>query len=530
MIRQRKHTKTDTTTQPNNNKPTTTTNNNIKTKHARSSIVHAGCLLFQLFVVVVVIVVSVCMTVCLYFMYNQLSNGSDQPWASIPHHYKPSNNNKLNITILQWGSMGDIKPLVVWGRELVKRGHSVVFVGRSRHQFLVNNTTMDWIVVEDNYIDQLAATLAIREADPDVVLNAFRSQIEETMDNMLDQYVDAVIQSNANVLVGNFVPMGYLSHDLVAQITGLPIVFVTHDPPAFPTAQRSQDITATVDGSWVDRGFFKNMFVAQALMFACSLSASSSINSARERHNLPYVLPFRHAPLSHIRSTPVLGSFSTVVWPDLPTDYSKHWISTGSWSEPASDDADPELKEFLMKSKQNNRKVLYFGLGSNKGHDETETANALIGALDILQWNAVVPRSTIDMRTDLPPNVFVVDYAPHSYVFPRVDVIVHHGGAGTAMQAAYAGKPTICTPVMLFQEYWGLQMNSLGIGVVLQRTNLTAESLAATIKQLDTPTYKEKAQEIGKQLQRENGVETASIQLEQWIAQLDERIQQSTQT
>ena len=49
-------------------------------------------------------------------------------------------------------------------------------------------------------------------------------------------------------------------------------------------------------------------------------------------------------------------------------------------------------------------------------------------------------------RTDLPPNVFVADYAPGSALMARADVCVNHGGNGTIYQALGAGVPVVGVP------------------------------------------------------------------------------------
>ena len=46
-----------------------------------------------------------------------------------------------------------------------------------------------------------------------------------------------------------------------------------------------------------------------------------------------------------------------------------------------------------------------------------------------------------------PPGVHFIAGAPHDWLFPRVDAIIHHGGAGTTGAALRAGKPSGRVPV-----------------------------------------------------------------------------------
>jgi UDP:flavonoid glycosyltransferase YjiC (YdhE family) len=44
--------------------------------------------------------------------------------------------------------------------------------------------------------------------------------------------------------------------------------------------------------------------------------------------------------------------------------------------------------------------------------------------------------------------IFTCAYTPHSLIFPRAGLIVHHGGIGTTGQALRVGKPQLVVPHM----------------------------------------------------------------------------------
>jgi UDP:flavonoid glycosyltransferase YjiC (YdhE family) len=47
---------------------------------------------------------------------------------------------------------------------------------------------------------------------------------------------------------------------------------------------------------------------------------------------------------------------------------------------------------------------------------------------------------------DIPDSVCMLDYTPHDWLFPRVDAVIHHGGAGTTAIELKCGKSTIIVP------------------------------------------------------------------------------------
>ena len=77
----------------------------------------------------------------------------------------------------------------------------------------------------------------------------------------------------------------------------------------------------------------------------------------------------------------------------------------------------------------------------------------------------------------LPPNVHVLDEAPHDWLFPRVAVAVHHGGAGTTAAAARAGIPSVVTPFLMDQFFWAKRLEALGLAPgAIRHRKLTAEN------------------------------------------------------
>ncbi len=64
----------------------------------------------------------------------------------------------------------------------------------------------------------------------------------------------------------------------------------------------------------------------------------------------------------------------------------------------------------------------------------------------------------------LPDCAFQIDSAPHDWLFPRMSMIVHHGGAGTTASALRAGLPSLVVPFTADQPFWGQRMAEPGVG------------------------------------------------------------------
>ena len=53
-------------------------------------------------------------------------------------------------------------------------------------------------------------------------------------------------------------------------------------------------------------------------------------------------------------------------------------------------------------------------------------------------------------------DAYLLGPCPHSWLFPRVAAVVHHGGAGTTAAGLRAGKPTMICPFFGDQHFWYL--------------------------------------------------------------------------
>jgi UDP:flavonoid glycosyltransferase YjiC (YdhE family) len=116
-------------------------------------------------------------------------------------------------------------------------------------------------------------------------------------------------------------------------------------------------------------------------------------------------------------------------------------------------------------------------------------------------------------QLDLPssPRWITVRDIPLEWLFRRVDAIVHHGGAGTAAQAARAGKPSVVVPFFGDQFFWAQRVHQAGGGPrPIPRRALTSDRLVTAIQEaLDDPRSAERAARLGAQVGAETGLSTA---------------------
>jgi sterol 3beta-glucosyltransferase len=109
-----------------------------------------------------------------------------------------------------------------------------------------------------------------------------------------------------------------------------------------------------------------------------------------------------------------------------------------------------------------------------------------------------------------------VDDVPYEWLFPRVRLVVHSGGAGTLNTALAAGVPQVACPYHGEQLRWALRLQALGVAPApIRQRDLTADNLADAIRTaLAEPGYREEAARLGALVGEEDGVGAAVAVLE----------------
>jgi sterol 3beta-glucosyltransferase len=158
----------------------------------------------------------------------------------------------------------------------------------------------------------------------------------------------------------------------------------------------------------------------------------------------------------------MLYAYSSQVLP-VPADYPPHVHVTGYWFLDQINQWQPpsDLVGFLEAGTP----PVYVGFGSMSGTKAQEHANIVLEALAQTGQRGLLASGWGGLKaTDLPGNIFMLEQAPHEWLFPQVSAVVHHGGAGTTAAGLRAGKPTVIVPLIADQPFWGNVIYRLGVG------------------------------------------------------------------
>jgi sterol 3beta-glucosyltransferase len=191
---------------------------------------------------------------------------------------------------------------------------------------------------------------------------------------------------------------------------------------------------------------------------------------------------------------------------------------TGYWFQDNLDEWHPsaELEAFLEKGER----PIYVGFGSMAGRQPEHFAGIVLEALAQTGQRGVLATGWGGMNVmNIPKNVFVLDSAPHGWLFPRMSVVVHHGGAGTTAEGLRAGVPSVIVPFIVDQLFWGKRVRELGAGPEpIKAKRLTPDNLAEAIHRVTTdPMMRQRADEIGITIRTEDGTGNAVNIVKQYL-------------
>ena len=104
---------------------------------------------------------------------------------------------------------------------------------------------------------------------------------------------------------------------------------------------------------------------------------------------------------------------------------------------------------------------------------------------------------------DLPPRVELVKGQPLSAIIPGCDLVIHHGGAGSALATLSAGLPALALPQMCVQYQHADRIAEVGAGLSLHPEAATAEAVRDAVdKLLDEPGPREVAGTIADEMRQ----------------------------
>lgn len=432
---------------------------------------------------------------------------------SIPARYISIFGNAMRITIIAFGTRGDVQPAVALGKALKTSGHSV--------RILAAGNFKGWI--EGHGLESVTSSIdiqAIMESDLGrdwiehgtssiTQMRIIKKLTDQTgWQTMLDAWEAC---RNAEVILSSFTSDIYALS--IAEKTGAKHLSIPFQPALYPTRSGA----ATMNAPLPDRNSIINYIFGRLFLEPANWRVSGEMTN-RFRQEVLALPPQTHAQfLAAKRRLLILHGYSRHVVPH-PEDWPDNLHTTGYWFLEDQNGWEPpaELARFLDEAEP----PVCIGFGSMIGHNVEWITQIITEAVRESGRRAVLLSGWAGIGdTELDNNIFRLDAAPHEWLYPRVAAAVHHGGAGTTAASLRAGLPTVIVPHLGDQPFWGRRVCALGAGPEpIPRGKLTASRLAAAIRAATSDDdMRKRAERLGEKICSEDGTARAVELIEQYL-------------
>lgn len=416
------------------------------------------------------------------------------------------------ITLLTVGSRGDVQPFCAIAHQLIAKGHDVTIAASFNFADFVKQQNIHFAPIAGDFKQLLSSPEGMKLLEGDTGANLIDDDL------LWQQFSDAwrACQS-CDLLV--FSPLALWGYH-IAEALRVPAVLATAVPVAATREFPFLQFTERTD-SWIKGKL--NRFSYQAISTLIWRRRAALTNRFRtEVLNLPK-LPwlgarYRRNPPPFLAPLPVVHCFSgSAIAP--ASDWGETVHQAGYCFLDTADDftPEPDLQQFLEDSP----KPFYFGFGSMISPNSEQLTQTILSAVEKAEQRAILCSGWGAIKQhDLPSSIYLLEKAPHDWLFPRVAGAIHHGGAGTTAATLRAGIPSIVVPFFGDQPIWGKLLEQLGVSPATHpQDELDSNELAMNLRAIaENGAYQLQAQKLQAQIKTENGAEKAAQIIESYVA------------
>lgn len=377
------------------------------------------------------------------------------------------------------GSRGDIQPILALSILLQDAGHNVVFTGPPENRAWVESRSIRFSPVGADFMAFVARFPDVHSPrHAGAILRFLKGETLRQFETYpaLFKGVDLVLAASLSFAAAS-----------VCEKMGIPYRFIAFCPQVFPSLHHP-----SVMARDHTRGRAWNRMTWRMHMILDRMVFRPMINRYRRAIRLP---PLQQNGLGHMLGSYPLLAADNVLAP-LPDDIALAVTRIGSLQLSRDSTLSGGMRRFLEEGMP----PIYVGFGSMPQSDRRAIAAMVLGAARSLGQRVIF---AFGIEKRISRDCYFVAEAAHPELFPRLSVIVHHGGAGTTATASRSGVPQILVPHILDQFYWARQVCRLGIGPKpIPRSRLNRKRIQERLTAILTNSeYRHRSRRIRKAIQ-----------------------------
>lgn len=413
----------------------------------------------------------------------------------------------MKITILTYGSRGDVQPFLALAFGLQMDGHQVRLAAPHRFNSFINAYKVPFVPLA---------------GDPEVISQRLNDAggnpigMVRTMSDYIFSIADRVAREafaacdDAELIIHSF--LFTTGGSSLARKLGIKDVSVQTFPIFAPTrAFPPVSMPNLPPGSL---SYFFHWLTTQIFWYGGNVGFKQLRKADSKTFDMELHWPF-HADGNRLRTPLVLACSPTVV--SRPADWHAAHIHIPGYfflGSPDSYQPPVSLTDFMSAGKP----PVCVSFGSMIHRDTDRIYRLVFDALHrtgnravvLSGWSDLSRSKAVELFAEQSAEFLLMDAIPHDWLLPRCKAILHHGGAGTTAAGLHSGIPNIVVPFAADQPFWGARVHAIGAGPLpIPVKNLTTEKLIAALAEADGDAIRNGAQVAGKKIRAEDGVGAA---------------------
>ncbi|HJS18896.1 MAG TPA: glycosyltransferase, partial [Anaerolineales bacterium] len=323
----------------------------------------------------------------------------------------------MKITILTYGSRGDVQPFIPLSLSLMAKGHSVKLAAPSRFKDLVEE---QWIPFVPLAGEPEELSRRFNNAG-----NNFIRVVFDMLDHAVEIGADVLRQTEAacqdtDLIIHTFTHA--VGAHTLAREKNIPDIHIQTFPMFTPTGDYPNVTLPDIKVPVLNR--FTHILSQKITWWGSQLG----FERVRRRAELPkrkLYWPFDNDPVRP--RTPILCAWSPSILPPS-TDWPPHAHVTGWYFSDSNDHYSPPqlLENFLAVGIP----PVCVSFGSMIHRDVERIDRVIRESLAQTDCRGIILSGWSGIRDQSSDNILYLDAAPHDWLLPRCRLIIHHGGAG----------------------------------------------------------------------------------------------------
>lgn len=416
----------------------------------------------------------------------------------------------MRIVLTSHGSTGDIYPVIALAVALRRRGHAVRFATIPHYQPEIEAAGVEFYPLCPNWEQPDLAYWMGR-------LNKLRNPVHQLREIYVGAkaYIPEMIarmdalMPETDLLVSSYLfPM----NRGIADRHGVPFATLAFAPHVIPSPDYPPENLPSP--RWLGRTARRawNRWLWKTANAVVDRTINASVADALRRANLAKVRHFFSRPAERVLVT-VPESIYRIPGAEIEGRF--RYTGYLRWQSPENPALDEEVRAFAADAPGGRVPIITFGsmVYDNAGAWVERFIRAWPqGRKVVLQrgWAQFPQFGGAD-------HIKVVGKVSHDQLFRHGSAIIHHGGAGTTASALHAGVPQIVVPHIGDQNYFGEQMERIGVGQRVRKPHWPEQLHLALDRLLASPERLARAASVAEALRRENGPEKAAHELEAFV-------------